>query len=107
MSGATGTMRSRHASLKVLGERALRMAKSVAWPSLRVRADLMWRKQKKKPTSPTGCAGHSAHHWLSTLLASCMYHLWRDGVKMYRCFAEPSCQCGKCKYRYVYQRKRK
>lgn len=29
--------------------------KSVAWPRARVRADLMWRKQKKKPTSPTAC----------------------------------------------------
>ena len=31
------------------------MVKSVAWPRARVRAVLMWRKQKKKPTSPTDC----------------------------------------------------
>ena len=41
--------------MQVWRRHALRMVKSVAWPRARVRAVLMWRKQKKKPTSPTDC----------------------------------------------------
>ena len=56
-------------------ERALRMANSVAWPPLRVRADLMWRRQKKKPTSPTGCAGEPSTRDASPSFSRCMLDL--------------------------------
>lgn len=81
-------------------ERALRMANSVAWPSLRVRADLMWRRQKKKPTSPTGCAGEpstrdaspSFSRWILDLNTGVYHRAKKSLVTAYgACTAAHSC----------------
>ena len=55
------------------------MVKSVAWPRARVRAVLMWRKQKKKPTSPTDCVHLMPLSGAKQLFGACW--LLRDALR--------------------------